>query len=243
MAEENDNPSGQAGQSTPPPKPSPQVPDGYLHQDDVNRIIEQRLARERQQYQAQLSDLGFKDLDEVAKLKKAQAEREKQELEDRQQYKELAEKIRAEKDEELRKRDDEINSLRSRYLSTQAERFIVSAATKHHAVAPDQVAQLVRGDIRIDDDGHAYVVDQQGNRRTDGKGGDLTVDAYVEQFLTNNPHFKRAAAGLGAGGRSGGTPPASNGTVDLARAKRDPDYFLQHKEEIERRLKSGELTA
>lgn len=234
---------GDQGNQSPAPPAPPQAPEGYLHQDDVNRIVEQRLAREREQYAKQLGDLGFKSLDEVSNLKKAQAEREHKELEEQQRYRELAEKIRAEKDEEIRKRDEENTALRRRYLDTQAERSIVSAATKHNAVAPEQVALLVRDSIRIDDDGHAYVVDSQGNRRTDGKGGDLTVDTYVEQFLTNNSHFQRAATGHGAGGRSGGTPPPATGSVDLARAKRDPDYFLEHQDEIERRIKSGELTA
>lgn len=222
----------------------PKVPDGYLHQSAIDDIIERRLARERQSFQKQLSEHGFESLDEVAKLKKAQAEREKAELEERQEYKQLAERIRAEKDEEIKRRDEELKRVRSQYLSSQAERAVIAAATTHGAVVPEQVARLIRDDIRVDEDGRPYVADAQGNPRTDGKGGDLTVDAYVSRFLTDNPHFQRAADGRGAGGRGGGgNPPPTHGDIDIERAKRDPDYFLEHEKEIERRIKSGELTA
>ncbi len=257
MADGNDNPQSQGNQGGQPQGSQQQsqggqqqsqeqnVPDGYLPQSTVDDIVERRLARERQQFQKQLQGLGFESLDEVEKLKKAQAEREKQELEERQEYKELAERIRAEKDQEIRKRDEELNELRRRHLNAQAERAVLAAATQHGAVAPEQVARLVRNDIRVDEDGRPYVVDAQGNRRTDGRGGELTVNSYVEQFLSENPHFQRAAEGRGAGGRGsgGGTPPANTGDIDLERAKHDLEYALEHEAEIERMLKSGELTA
>ena len=218
--------------------------DGFLHRDDVNRIVEERLAREREQYRTKLAELGIKDLDEVAKLKKQLAEREKQELEENEKWRDLAEKIRAEKDEEIRKREQELAETRRAYLNAQAERAIVAAATKHEAVAPEQLGLLVRDRIRIDDNGNPYVVDNQGNRRTNGKGGELTIDEYVKEFLTENPHFQRAARGQGAGGRpAGGNPPPSPGDIDINRAKRDIDYALQHQDEIERRIKAGEYTA
>lgn len=236
MADENENENEQ-----PKPPEAPQVPEGYLSQDQVNKIIEQRLARERAQHDARLSELGFSSFDEVAALKKAQAEREKKELEDRQQYKELAEKIRQEKDEELRKRTEEYERLKSQYVGTQAERAILTAATHHGAIAPEQVARLVRDSIRVDDDGQPYVVDRAGNRRTDGKGGDLSVSQFVGEFLQQNPHFQRAADGRGAGGRGSASGGGTLDTFDLERAKRDPDYFLAHQEEIEKRVKRGDL--
>ena len=246
MADENTDgqPAPNAGpKQTTTPTPNTEPPAGFLSQDQVNAVVENRLAREREQHRKLLQDAGFDSFEDVAKLKQAQAAREKKELEDTQQYKELVDRIRTEKDEEIRKRDEELTTFKSRYLDSQAERSLVSAATKHGAIAPDQVAQLVRASVKVDDQGNAYIVDADGNRRTNGKGEELSVDAYVSSFLTDNPHFMKAADGRGAGGRSTGGGGAPSGDIDLARAKTDANYFLEHEAEITRMVKSGKLSA
>lgn len=223
MADENQQ---QSQDSTPMPadsqsKPEGAPPEGYLPQDKVNEIVQHRLAREREQFNRQLTELGFESIEDVKKLKTAQSEREKQDLAEREQYKELAERIRQEKDEEIRKRDEELTGLRSRFLDTQAERTLIEAATAHNVVAPKQVAQLVRNRVQVDDDGNVFVTDGKGNRATNGKGEDLSVDAFMSEFISSNPHFQRAASGQGAGGRppSGGGAPES---YDLAKLRANP---------------------
>ena len=118
------------------------------------------------------------------------------------------------------------------------------------AVAPTQVASLLRGKLRFDPETKQVVVmDDLGGLATDGKGNYLTVEMLVTNFLNDNPHFRKAAGGTGANSTPGNarppgsvTPPAPDSPgqgVDLARAQTDIEYALKHQTEIEKMLKEA----
>lgn len=211
-------------------------------QEEINRIVQQRLERERKKFDEKIESLGFKSFDEIADLKRQQKEREEKELEDQQKYKELLEKTRSEKDAELAKLREQLQKTQSTYRQTTAERQILEAAAAAEAVAPAQVASLLRGNVQVDDEGKSFVVGPGGERMTDGKGNELSVEAYVKTFIEENPHFQRAASGRGAGGSPPGKGGAGPGGFDPSK-RNNLKHLQDNREEIIKKLKSGELKA
>lgn len=214
-----------------------------LPQDEIDRIVQQRLERERKKYDEKLESLGFKSFEEIAELKRQQKEREEKELEEQQRYKELLEKTRSEKDAELAKLREQLQQTQSTYRQTTAERQLLEAAAAAEAVAPAQVASLLRSNIQIDDEGKSYVVGPDGQRMTDGKGNELSVEAYVKAFIEENPHFQRAAGGRGAGGSPPGKGGGGAGGGFDPSKRNDLRHLQENRDDIIKKLKSGELKA
>lgn len=86
------------------------------------------------------------------------------------------------KDAEIQKRDRIIESYR-------VETPILDAAARHRSVNPDQVKSLVRGLVRLNQDGEVEVTDNQGQVRYNDAGKPLSVEDLVQEFLQSNPHF------------------------------------------------------
>lgn len=86
------------------------------------------------------------------------------------------------KDAEIQKRDRIIESYR-------VETPILDAAARHRSVNPDQVKALVRGLVRLNQDGEVEVTDNQGQVRYNDAGKPLSVEDLVQEFLQSNPHF------------------------------------------------------
>jgi hypothetical protein len=97
----------------------------------------------------------------------------------------LQEKMSA-KEAEIQKRDRIIESFK-------VETPIVEAASRFRAVAPDQVKALIRNNVRLNPEGEVEVLDDKGQARYDDSGRLLSVDSYVQEFLSKNPHFVSAA--------------------------------------------------
>jgi hypothetical protein len=239
------------GDPDPNPDDNPQDPveppqeDNRLTQDEVNRVVQQRLERERQQFQKQLKDLGFdQGLDGLKNTLEQQKEAERQKLEEAKQYKTLYEQVRAEKDQELQRKEQELQSIRTQHQNERVNSTLTAAASK--AINPGQVVALVKDRVKVSDDGTMYVVDDMGNRMTDGVGNMLTPRQYVETFLEQNPHFKPASSGRGGNSNPpGGNNPPSNpgGEVDLERANNDPVYFQKNLDKIRDMIASGQIKA
>ena len=86
------------------------------------------------------------------------------------------------KDAEIQKRDRIIESYR-------VETPILDAAARHRSVNPDQVKALVRGLVRLNQDGEVEVTDNRGQVRYNDAGKPLSVEDLVQEFLQSNPHF------------------------------------------------------
>ena len=77
--------------------------------------------------------------------------------------------------------------------SFKVETPIIEAASRFRAVAPEQVKALIRSNVRLNQDGDVEVLDDKGQARYDDSGRLLSVDSYVQEFLSKNPHFVSAA--------------------------------------------------
>jgi len=104
----------------------------------------------------------------------------------RGQFDAVIQELAAKKDAEIQKRDKIIESFK-------VETPIVEAASRFRAVAPDQVKALIRNNVRLNPEGDVEVLDDKGQARYDDSGRLLSVDSYVQEFLSKNPHFVAAA--------------------------------------------------
>jgi hypothetical protein len=104
----------------------------------------------------------------------------------RGEFDKVIQELASKKDAEIQKRDRIIESFK-------VETPIVEAASRFRAVAPEQVKALVRNNVRLNMDGEVEVLDDKGQARYDDSGRLLSVDSYVQEFLTKNPHFVSAA--------------------------------------------------
>jgi len=159
-----------------------------LPQTQVNAIVEERLARERQKY-ADYEDLRKFKTEHEKQLEKAT----QKELEAKKEYEKLKEGWQKKEEEYkglVQKKDLALVDMK---ISTS----LLSEVTKQNAYVEETMAMLKNNAI----------VDTEGNIRIKGKdvnGMDSldTVEEGVKKFLSQRPHLVKASNRQGAG-----TPP------------------------------------
>jgi hypothetical protein len=165
-------------------------------QADVDKILEQRLARERKRFEKMTDGV---DIDEA---KRVLAEREQAELERQKERGEFENVLK----KTVEKKDMTIQSLTSKLHQIQVDGALLNAASTKNAVSPEQVSALLKGQTRLSDDGQVEILDKNGSIRYNDNGELLSVNELMEEFLTANPHFVRASAGgAGSSGNAGGS--------------------------------------
>lgn len=175
-------------------------------QSEVERIVEQRLARERKKFEKQIEGV---DLNEARRLLEEKEAAELERQKERGEFETILKKT-------AEKKDTEIQTLRSKLHSTLIDGEVMNAAVRNNAVSPEQVSALLRNKIRLADDGHVEVLDGNGSPRYNDSGESLTVGELVEEFLTANPHFVRASAGgTGSKGNAGGSTQKPASVADM----------------------------
>lgn len=175
-------------------------------QEELDRIVADRIARERKKAEKKLEGI---DIDEARKIMQ---EREQAELERQKERGEFENILK----QTVEKKDLEINAYKQKLHETLIDGSLLSAASKHDAVSPDQVSQLLKGQLRLAEDGGVEVLDSQGTPRYNSNGDLLSVDELVSDFLTANPHFVRATGGgTGSRGNAGGLTPKPVSVADM----------------------------
>ena len=175
-------------------------------QDDLERIVEQRLMRERKKYEKKLEGL---DLEEARRLleekQQAEIERQKEKGEFEKVLQQLAEK-----------KDNEINQYKTKLQEIQVDGALINAASQHGAVSPDQVVALLKNKTRLGDDGSVEILDNDGTVRYNDSGTPMQVNELVSEFLTANPHFVKASpSGTGSKGAAGGSTQKPSSVADM----------------------------
>jgi len=122
-------------------------------QDDLERIVEQRLMRERKKYEKKLEGV---DLDEARRLlqekEQAEIERQKEKGEFEKVLQQLAEK-----------KDNEISQYKTKLQEIQVDGALINAASQNNAVSPDQVVALLKSKTRLGEDGSVEILDNDGS--------------------------------------------------------------------------------
>jgi len=171
---------------------TPQVQDSKTFtQDELDRIVADRVARTKRQYDKKLDGI---DLDEAKSLLQRQQEAEIEKQKERGEFESILRQT-------VEKKDQEIKTYKQRLESQLVDGALLTAASRNNAVSAEQVSQLLRGSVRLSDDGTAEVYDANGTPRYNDQGELLSVDQLVGDFLTSNPHFVKASSG-GAGSQT-----------------------------------------
>lgn len=161
-----------------------------LSQDDVNRIVAERVAREKAKFEKKYSGV---DLDLYNKLVEEKEQTRQQEMEKRGEFEKLLK-------EQAEKFNGKIQQYESELTSIKVDGTLLSEASNQKAVNPQQVVSLLKGNIKLNEAGGVDVVDANGQVRYDDNGTPLTVSNLVNEFLTANPHFVSAGpSGSGTG--------------------------------------------
>ena len=153
-------------------------------EDDVNNIVKQRLAKERASIYKKL------DVEDLETAIEAVASQKKAEEQTKIQKGEF-EQILKEKSEEFNKK---YTSLESELKDIKINKAILSSASKNRAINPDQVVELLKHNLKLNEAGQVEILDKNGIARYNGKGELLTTDELVNEFLTQNPHFVTATS-------------------------------------------------
>lgn len=195
--------------------------DKKFTQDEVNRIVTDRVNRA-------LAKFDGVDLDEYKKLKDADEKRRTE----REKEKGNFEKILKETAE---KKDGEISRLKAELQTERVDNRLLRELSEQKAVSPDQGVLLLKGSVRVANDGGLEVLDGEGKPRYNG-AEPFGVKDLVSEFLEKNPHF---APAVPAGSGSRGSGDGSNGDVpDLKDLDmKNPEHRKIYKKKI--RKKTG----
>ena len=168
-----------------------------VSQSEVDKIVERRLAREKSKYEKMYSGI---DPEQARKLLE---EKENKEMEDQKARGEFEKILK----EQAEKSNKEIASLRSEIEKVKVDGALLNSASKNSAINPEQVKDLLKKNVKLTDDGKVEIL-AENNQPMYNKDGDLkSIDEYVKEFITDNPHFQTATP-------SGSGSKANLGKVD-----------------------------
>lgn len=173
-------------------------------QDELNAILAKTKSQLEKKLSSRYADLGEPDelRDIVANYRKQQ-----QELDVKKgNFEKVVSDLNAKNAAEIAKRDQIIREFK-------LEQPLMNYAAQYRSVNPAQVKQLLRNNLRLNDDGEVEVLDDKGAVRYSDKGTPLSVEQYVQDWLGANPHFVSAAPATT--NTSGGVRDMSPGPIDL----------------------------
>ena len=168
-----------------------------VSQSEVDKIVERRLAREKSKYEKMYSGI---DPEQARKLLQ---EKENKEIEDQKARGEFEKILK----EQAEKSNKEISGLRSEIEKVKVDGALLNAASKNSAINPEQVKNLLKSNVKLNEDGKVEIL-AENKQPIYNKDGDLkSIDEYVKDFITENPHFQTATP-------SGSGSKANLGKVD-----------------------------
>ena len=170
----NDVQEAEVKQTQTDEKPTP-----TFNQEDVDRIVKQRLEAEKSKHQRML-DEAKKQEQELAREKEIQEAKTKADLEN------LMKQRIADKDKELA-------DWKAKVKTINVDNSLLAIASKNNAIAPDQVVSLLKNEVNYNDDGRIEILDNNKNIRYNPKGELLTIEDRVKEFLDANPHFRKGS--------------------------------------------------
>jgi hypothetical protein len=206
--------------ATPTEQQANDTQENLLSQEDVNRIVAERVARERSKFEKKYSGV---DLDHYQTLVEAEEQRKQQELEKRGEYERLLK-------EQAEKFNGRIQQYESELHTIKVDGTLLNEASSLKAVNPNQVVQLLKGNVKLNEAGGVDVVDAEGNVRYDDNGNPLTPKALVSSFLADNPHFVSAGpSGSGTGQGVGKQTPVVDNDISKLDMN-NPQHRRQYQE-------------
>lgn len=183
-------------------------------QEEVNRIVADRVARERKKFD------GI-DLDQY---KNWQTEEDERKVEQQKQRGEFDKVIK----EQAEKFQTRIGDLENTLKREKVDGALLNSASALKSVAPSQVADLLKNRVRLNDKGEAEVIDDNGIPAYLDDGTNMQVKDLVSEFLTINPHFAAPSqSGTGSLSKVGGsitTEQLDISTMDMTKPSHRQQY-------------------
>lgn len=106
---------------------------------------------------------------------------------------------------------NKISGLTSELTKIKVDGALINAASTNRAINPEQVATLVRNNVKMTESGEVEVIDPKtGQARYTESGDPLNIDGLVGEFLQSNPHFVQA-------GQPGGGSRSNTGTQGVSK--------------------------
>ncbi|MAE21983.1 MAG: hypothetical protein CMK92_06080 [Pseudomonas sp.] len=170
-------------------------------QADVDKIVQARLEK----YKKRFSDI---DLNEYKTLKSAEDERELEAMKKREEFDQVLGTQKA-------KYEEELNTLRTELTTMKVDGTLLAAAGNRNAVNPEQVSQLLRNQVGLDETGRpvVYTADKQVVYDPD-TSEPKTLESLVNEFLDANTHFVRSGArGVVSSGSQGSDLSKGNNNI------------------------------
>ena len=182
-------------------------------QDDVNKMMQERLARHEETLRKKLGiDKGLQELvnerNELAefreRVEQEQEERRQEDLKKRGEHEQLL----RERDHKIKEMDAqhraELDAARTLYRDEVVTRALMDAYAQnggHPKSQSDAVTVLLRGPYKfeVSENREIEILDMAGNRATDGEGNHLTIDQMVKNFLRERSWFRQSPASQGSG--------------------------------------------
>ena len=199
-----------------------------VSQSEVDKIIDKRLARERQKCEKMYSGI---DPEQARKLLE---EKENKQMEDQKARGEFEKILK----EQAEKSNKEISGLRSEIEKVKVDGALLNAASKNSAVNPEQVKDLLKSNVKLTQDGKVEIL-AENNQPIYNKDGDLkSIDEYVKDFITENPHFQSATpSGSGSKANLGKVDAKPFNLADLDMTKpEDRKQYAEYKRERDKNI-------
>ena len=195
-------------------------------ENEMNEIVKRRLAKERG---IMYKRLGVDDLDVAINAVKTQKEAEEKQRIQKGEFEEI-----------LKTRTQEFNkekhNLESQLKDIKINKSLLSSASKNKAINPDQVVELLKDNIKLNETGNVEILDKNGLARYNKTGELLSTDELVQEFLTQNPHFVSATpSGSGSVSnvdRQELSKPLNLSDLDMNNAKDREAYRKYRKEKM-----------
>ena len=182
-------------------------------QEQLDNIIKARLESEKNKHNKHLEEIKQKEAD-------ALKEKEVKEAKSKAELEKLMQQRIAEKDTEILKYKSEIKKER-------IDNSVLSVASKMNAINPQQVVDLLKSEIKLNDDNRIEILDNNSNIRYNPKGELLTIEQRVKEFLDANPHFSQGSkSGTGSQSSVGGqtVKPFKIQDLDMSKAEDRAKY-------------------
>jgi len=227
------------GESQDPPA-TPPAGDAKFTQADVDRIVQERVKREKAAAEKLTSEL--KDWQQKAKLTEEQQTElssKIEELENRgktaeelakQEQKKLADKYA----NELKAAKEAESTWKTKYTKTVLERSIIDAAVAEKAVNPSLLVDLLAGNARLGDNDVPFVKIRAVDSESKPTEFDLPISEAVKKMkdmptLYGTLFATDASGGVGGSNTSGGT-----GTVDVT--KITTEQYMKNRDKIKKQF-------
>lgn len=192
-------------------------------QEDIDRIVKERLNRERSKILKQYEGV---DVDRYRALLDAEEKKAQEEQAKRGEFEKILQST-------VQKKDTMITQLQNELKAIKVDGNLLGAASSRKAINPQQVARLLKDNIRLAANGEVEIVDESGVVRYNDQGSAMTVDDLVGEFLSANPHFVNAGP-QGTGSQSSIAKANGNlGQVDVSKLDmNDPKQRAVYREHM-----------